>query len=307
MFSLESGSFDLGASNAILLGREIAEKLGVGVGDQVKLLTTLDTAAVSDKRYIPKVSLFDVKGIFSTGYQELDKLWTYIPLKTGVRILSLRNSSQFIGVKLKDPFHALNEQMNPLIELLPGEARIYTWYQLEKANYKSFQTTKALLLFIMALIVVVAAVNIASAMMMVVLEKNQEIGILKGMGAHPQDISLAFLVTGFIAGTVGIFIGMVMGLLIAVNINGLISGLDYFINLIFNGFRALILPFFKVEKSLPIKIFNTAYYLEEIPIRIKVKELSLVAAATLLLTTMAAYLPARGAGRIKPLEILRKY
>ncbi len=300
-FSLSSGSFNLEVPDSILLGKEVASKLGAAVGSRVKLLT------LAGRRSVPKVTSFQVTGIFSSGYQELDRLWVYIPLKTGLRILNARNSSQFIGVKLNNPFDRLDKQIMLLEEYLPPSASVFSWYQLEKANYKSFQTTKALLIFIMALIVIVAAFNISSALIMVVLEKTQEIGILKGMGAHPNDISLAYLVTGLITGFTGTILGLFLGLMIAVNINEIIGGLEYLVNLAADDLRAIIYPFSWRSTSEPIKIFNTAFYLEEIPIRLRMQDLFGVSALTLLLSALAAYLPARSAGRIKPVEVLRKY
>lgn len=327
--SLLSGSFDLEAEGSILLGKEVAARLKVEVGDKVKLLTILGSgrreedasadsgaedrqaaARAADKtgyRYLPMVSSFLVTGIFSTGYQELDKLWTYIPLKTGIRILSAGSSSQFLGVKVHDPYQNLEQQIERLEQYFPPEARIYTWYGLEKANYKSFQTTKALLTFIMVLIVLVAAVNISSSLVMVVLEKTQEIGILKAIGAYPRDIRLAFLFTGLITGLAGTILGLGLGILIAVNINQLITGLENVVNLLFKGLSLMLSPFTGRQTVSPIKIFNTAFYLEQIPIRLGLTELILVALLSLVLSASAAYLPARSAGRIKPMEIIRKY
>ncbi len=300
--SLVSGSFNLKQSESIILGNGVAELLGAGVGDKVKLLTTISSARTK-KRYIPKISHFTVTGIFSSGYQELDKLWIYIPLNTGERILSLSNSSQFMGIKLLDPFDNLDKQIALLQSFIPAEAGINTWYQLEKANYKSFQTTKALLLFIMALIVMVASINISSSLIMVVMEKTREIGILKAMGAAPRNIRLSFLFTGCFTGLAGTLIGLALGLLIAVNINELIIGIEYLVNHVVN----LVEFMFRLEAVHPVEIFNTAFYLEEIPIRIGLRELFAVSVLTLLLSASASYFPARSAGGIKPLEIFRKY
>jgi lipoprotein-releasing system permease protein len=85
-------------------------------------------------------------------------------------------------VKLIDPFDRLEVQSARLEARLPGAARIYTWFELERSTYQSFQTTRALLLFIMAMIVMVAAVNVSSGLIMVVLERRMEIGILKSIG-----------------------------------------------------------------------------------------------------------------------------
>jgi lipoprotein-releasing system permease protein len=302
--TLDSGSFTLEGASDILLGREAADRLGVGPGEEVKLLTTV---SLPGRAAVPRVTRFTVRGVFSSGYQDLDKLWVYIPLATGRRILRGDGGSEFIGVKVSDPYRRLPQQVAGLRRLLPRDARVYTWYQLEKANYKSFQTTKALLIFIMAMIVVVAAFNISSSLVMVVLEKSQEIAILKAMGAHPAEIRRTFLVTGFVTGLAGALAGLLLGLLIALNINELIVGLEKFLNLFLAAGARLAGPFFAAGQPRPeITLFNSAYYLERIPIRLRLGELFTVTALTLLLSTLAAVLPARRAGRLLPLEILRR-
>ncbi len=301
-FSLTQGSFDLAEADTVVLGREVARKLGVALGDRVKLLTGVSVAG----RSLPRITTLRVTGIFSTGYQELDKLWIYMPLQTGIRVLPENSSTQFLGIKIQDPFTAIAQQARRLQADLPAEARVYSWFELEKANYKSFQTTRVLLLFIMALIVVVATINISSALVMIVLEKTAEIGILKAIGAHPRDVSLAFLFTGLLTGVGGVLLGLGLGLVLAVNINGTLRGLEILVNLIVGGFRALAAPLGWVRSGEAVRVFNAEFYLEEIPIRIEAVELSVVAALALLLSTLAAFFPARSAARIKPLDVLRK-
>jgi lipoprotein-releasing system permease protein len=302
-FKILDGSFDLGSPRAILVGREIAGKLGLQVGDPVKLLSMVSTSL---GRSLPRVSSFEVAGIFTTGYQELDKLWTYIPIGTSERVLPGRGSRTFLGIKVKDPFHRIEGQLLALQADLPEGARVSSWYDLERANYKSFQTTRALLVFVMALIVAVATINISSSLIMVVIEKNEEIGILKAMGAAPRDISRIFLIAGLCVGAAGVVLGLSLGLAVAVNINSILSGVEVLVNWLVFALRSLAAPFAAVKSSAPVRIFNTEFYLEEIPIRIRIIELFTVATASLLLTGLAAFFPARAAARIKPLEVLRK-
>jgi lipoprotein-releasing system permease protein len=302
-FRILEGSFDLQSPDAMLVGREIALKLELRIGQQVKLLSVVSTRGL---RSLPRVSTFTVKGIFTTGYQELDKLWIYIPLRTGIRVIPSAGSSFFLGVKLSDPFDGIGRQVRILEEDLPPEARISSWFELERANYKSFQTTKALLIFVMALIVAVATINISSALIMVVIEKTEEIGILKAMGARPQDIVFGFLLTGVCVGVAGILLGLGVGLVVAVNINSVLSGVELLVNHLVTGFQWLVSPIRELHSTGPVRVFNTDFYLEEIPIRIKMGELAVVAACSLLLSALAAFFPARAAARIKPLEVLRK-
>jgi lipoprotein-releasing system permease protein len=209
-------------------------------------------------------------------------------------------------VKVTDPFQRIDGQLRALEADLPEEAQVLSWYDLERANYKSFQTTRALLIFVMALIVAVATINISSSLIMVVIERTEEIGILKAMGADPQEITRTFVFTGLCVGLVGVALGLSLGLTVAVNINSILAGAELLVNWLVFAVRRLISPIVEVQSSAPVRVFNAEFYLEEIPIRVKFGELFFVAAASLFLSALASFFPARAAGRIKPLEVLRK-
>jgi lipoprotein-releasing system permease protein len=183
---------------------------------------------------------------------------------------------------------------------------VYSWYQLEKASYKSFQTTRALLLFIMALVVAVAAVNVSSSLVMVVLEKTPEIAMLKAMGAGPWEIGLGFTVTAAATGLAGTALGLALGALVAVNINALLAGLERLLNLAGRAAFILLSPLLPLPPPPAVRLFNAEFYLEQIPVSLSFRELAAVAAATMLLAVLAAWLPARRAGGIRPLEVLRR-
>jgi lipoprotein-releasing system permease protein len=222
-------------------------------------------------------------------------------------LLTPPSGRRFVGLKVADPFARMDRQMRQIDRVLPPEARLYSWYSLERANYQSFRTTKTLLVFIMALIVVVATVNISSALVMVVIEKNREIAIIKSMGAHPGEVRVSFLVTGLATGLFGAAGGIAAGLLISLNINAVMRGIEALLNLAYRGGRWLLHPLLgTTAPEVPLTFFNAQFYLEEIPIHVRLGELFVVAAATLALCALAAYLPARSAARVKPLEVLRK-
>ncbi|WP_455381836.1 ABC transporter permease, partial [Salinispira pacifica] len=276
------GSFDLGSDDSIVVGTEIARKLSLKPGDTVRLITV---RSFGGNAFLPKVSTFTVRGVFSTGYQELDKLWVFIPFGRGARILPPESSQAIIGIKVTDPFAIANplftasaaerkslpQTISQIEERLTPDWRLYSWYQLDRAQYMSFVTTKNLLVFIMILIVAVASINISSSMIMLVMEKQDEIAILKALGASPRGIRTVFLLAGFAAGAVGTLVGIGTGLFFAVNINEVIRLLQDAVNGVMWVVRLLLSPFTSVPAG-RVDIFNPEFYLQTIPIRIRVSE-----------------------------------
>ena len=179
---------------------------------------------------------------------------------------------------------------------------MYTWHDFNQSQYENFASTKLMLLFVMFLIVLVASVNISSALVMLVMEKRKDIAILKSLGASNVGIGLSFVLTGGAAGLLGTIIGIPLGLLCAVNINSIITLFENIIN-IFNK-----LIYFIADKGeyIPISLLDPAYYLETIPVVISGKEIGIIIVGTILLSILVSIIPAKKAGKEKPLDIIRK-
>lgn len=301
--SFSSGGYDLGAPDSVLISREVAGKLKLKVGDRIRLLTA---RILKDGRYILRPNLLVVKGIFSTGYNELDSLSVYISDEKG-RSVFPDPAARFIGVTVRHPYGDLSAITWNIRHALSGNWYVYTWYQIEKPMFKTFETTKNLLLFIMVLIVLVASVNISSSLVMLVIEKTQDIAVLKGLGASPGGIAQSFVFTGFVLGCIGTFIGIGAGLLVAVNINQAIAILQGAINSSIDLWGLLLSPFRSEGAPAHVTILSSSYYLAHIPIRLDWREVGAIAVLSVLLSTVAAWFPARRAAGIRPLEVLRKY
>ncbi|MDR1933171.1 MAG: FtsX-like permease family protein [Spirochaetales bacterium] len=297
---IRAGAFDLSTADSAVVGAEIAARLRVQPGDRIKVLTTRSFSAES---LMPRVSTFIVRGVVSTGYQELDKLWIYIPLERGDRIMSRQTSRQIIGIKIDEPFGPLSALSWELRGILPQGFRLFTWNELEYAQYMSFQTTRYLLVFIMALIICVAAVNIFSSLVMIQIEKREEIAILKSLGMSGAEISGVFIFLGLIVGCVGTFLGVASGLAISVSINQIIAAVETCVN----GARDFLRGLLFLPGAERVRIFNPDFYLEHIPITVNLRDLALAAGFSLLVALLAAWIPSRGAGKIRPLEVLRRH
>lgn len=291
------------SGNDAFMGEKLASDLGLKPGDVFRILTM---NVSSSGRALPKFSVFKLKDTVSSGYQELDALWVFVPFETGFDLLDENASSTFISVKTTDPFSGLRGELDFLKSLLPRGFLLRTWEDINRSQFHSFNTTRILLLFIGFLILLVAAVNISSAVVMLVLERRRETAILKSAGASPQCIRFSFLLVGFFTGLCGLLIGLPTGVACSLHINGLFRFMERCINIAAGFFRGFENPDAAALSSSEIHLLDPVYYLETIPVVLNGGALFLISAGTLLLSVLVSLVPAWKAGREKPVEILRK-
>ncbi len=280
--TVKEGEFDLSEPDSLIISSETAQRLKASVGDEIKLLTA---KVVPGRPMLLRPTRFKVKGIYSSGYQELDMLSAFITQEYGERLFK-EDSSRMIGVKVTRPhtgelFAAADE-----IRYLSAGIRVATWDVLNDSLVASLNTTKKFLVFIMILIMGVASVNISSSMIMMVISKRQDIALLKSAGASDGDVSSIFILTGLFIGICAAALGTAAGIAAAININEIID---------------LIGAVFHFE------LLDPDYYLEKIPVELSLYKLSAAAALAVLFAVVASWLPARRAGRINPVEIFRKH
>jgi lipoprotein-releasing system permease protein len=278
--------------NDIVLGEVLASGIGVQVGDTVRLMTV---RTGSGGRLSPRSASFTVSGILSCGYNELDALWCIIDRDGGRRVFSSEQSSSSLIVKIYDPYGNADDFSWELFARLGSGYRIRTWKDLLLSQYSSYESTRQMLLFIMALIVLVAAVNVSSATSMLVFERQRDIAVLKVSGASVRGVTKIFLWSGFLTGLFGGITGIALGLIIGSNINFLIRSLEKllsFFSELFNGEQ--------------VKILDPGFYLETIPVIIDWTMVFLIGIFAVLCSVLASWIPACGAGKLKPMELLRK-
>jgi lipoprotein-releasing system permease protein len=219
-------------------------------------------------------------------------------------MFSLTTENPFSNDLVKIKQNVRNDIMGYGDNISISQSRVYSWNELNAAEYENFSSTKLLLLLIMLLIVLVASVNISSALVMIVMERRKEIAILKSVGANSSGITTSFLLIGMISGAGGVLMGIPLGLLAGVNINQIISFMEKIVNLFLKfvyvlsnggegGFSA-------------VHLLDPAFYLQEIPVIIPFGELVVITLGTLLLSLIVSAIPAVKAGREKPLDTLRK-
>jgi lipoprotein-releasing system permease protein len=277
----------------VLLGESLASAVGAGTGDTIRILT-LGQSASGDS--IPRVSAFTVCGIVSSGYHELDALWCILSREGGSRILSPEFSSSSLLVKIDDPYRGADAAAASLRSVLGPGYSVYTWKDLMRSQYSSYVSTRQLLLFIMALVVIVAAVNVSSATSMLVIERRRDIAILKAQGASASGIRSIFLWGSFLTGLAGAAAGIAVGLFIGNFINQIIHALERILSF-FSGFFS----------AGELKILDPGYYLETIPLVIDWPAVFLIGCFAVVCSVIASWIPAGRAGRLMPLDLLRKY
>ena len=287
-----SGEAKFETDRDVLLGEELAKSIGAATGGSVRIMTIRTTQT---GRSVPRVTSFTVRGIVSSGYRELDSLWCIMTLEAGQQMLP-DSTGSYLMLKIDDPYDGADTMARSLYRLLGSNYGIYTWKTLQYSQYSSYESTRQLLLFIMALIVLVAAVNVSSATSMLAIERQRDIAVLKASGARPSFTSGVFLWGSFLTGLTGSVFGIAAGLAIGCSVNSLIRMLEALLNFFTGLFHGD-----------PVKILDSSYYLEIIPIIVNWNAVLLIAVFTILSSVVASWLPARRAGKIKPIEIMRKY
>ncbi len=308
LFEIKEGEALLEKKRGIIISEKMAEILNVKVDQRISLI---NVNAKQGGKLSPRSFMFTVTGIISCGYQELDQLWAFISIKDGFEVLPKNNADFILGVSTLSPFAAeLNLWCDELSDFIYDDADDFnyydlsldTWQEINSSQFENFSSTKLLLFLIMILIVLVASVNISSALVMIVMERSHEIGILKAMGATQSGIKASFMLTGLFAGIAGLCLGLPLGLLAAVNINHIILFMEKLLNYISAFFYSL----FSDGTFVSFKLLDPAFYIQKIDIIIPFKELYAIAFLTVLISLLVSILPSRRAGKEKIMDTLRK-
>jgi lipoprotein-releasing system permease protein len=299
---IPSGVFDLSADNNIILGEELAREAGVVPGDYVSVVTIHGDDLSSAK---PLFNLFQVSGLFKTGYWEYDKNMAYVSLDAAYTLFDIGRDNLSLGLKISNIFKA--DRIADWLHLnLDIGHFIFTWMDINRPLFEALQNEKVGIGFVVMLIIVSGAFNIIGSLVMTVMDKRREIGILRALGAEPQLITRVFIIDGIYIGFIGTLVGVFTGFLLTLNIEAIFN----FFELIVNGVREIIyiLYLMPLQKP-PLPVFeilsDSIYYLEGVPVEIHYKDVIIISVLSLLLSVLAAYYPARKASLLKPVENIR--
>ncbi len=289
------------AGTYAVVGQKMAQMLDLHAGDTFRVITIKTT----DGKQSPKLTSFKVSAIVSSGYQELDALWVFIPLEAAYKFVSLGNASFTVMIETPESYSPDLVRIQRELKKEYGKyINFYRWDQVHAAEFENFSSTKVMLVFIMILIVLVASINISSAIIMLVMERRKEIAILKSIGATPSGITFAFIITGITCGLGGLALGLPFGLLAAVNANEIVQFIEKLVNVIAKaGYYLKGIP---AEEINAIRLMDPAYYLQTIPVNLPFSQVILISLSTVLLALLVSIIPSVKAGKEKPLDILRK-
>ena len=273
---------ELSGLPGILIGRELAKNLGVFLFETVYIVSP---AGVSTPMgMVPRMKPFVVVGIFESGFYEYDSTLAFISLKTCQEFLNMGDLVTGIEIRVDDIYRAdgIAKQIEKKLGY-PYWAR--NWMEMNRNLFSALKLEKRVMFIILSLIVLVAAFNIISALIMIVMEKNKDIAILKTMGATRSDIMKIFIFQGMIVGALGTILGCLAGLAVAFNL----EAISRFVEQLF-GFK--ILP-------------GDVYYLSELPSQVNFGDVGIIVAGTMLISLLSTIYPSWRASRLDPAEALR--
>ena len=266
----------------IVLGSELAQVLGVTVGDRVTLVTP--QINVTPAGLMPRLKRFDVVGIFKVGMEEYDRGVAILHLEDAEKIMRLNNAVTGVRLKLDDLYLA-PQVSKDLAMKMGGYYRISDWTMHHRNYFAAVKTEKRMMAVILFLIVAVAAFNIVSTMVMVVTDKQSDIAILRTLGASPRSIMGIFMVQGATIGIIGNIVGIVTGVILALNMESIADW---------------------IEKTFGFEFLDPRiYYISKLPSDLHAADVAVIGGAALVITLIATLYPAWRASRTHPAEALR--
>jgi lipoprotein-releasing system permease protein len=274
--SLRAGGY------GIVLGDALAQELGVAVGSTVVVIAPEGT--VTPAGLVPRMRRFKVAGLFHSGMYEYDRGLALLHVSDAAKLYRLGDAVTGIRLALADPLQA-PALVRQLAVDMGGGYYVSDWTRIHPNFFRSIQMTKSMLFVILSLIVAMAAFNIVATLVMVVKDKSQDIAILRTLGAAPRNIQAVFLVQGMMIGVAGVASGIALGVLLAMNLETLVHGLEALTG----------------TRFLDAKV----YFMSDLPAQVRLADIGRVSIVALLLCVVATVYPAWRASRLAPAEVLR--
>jgi lipoprotein-releasing system permease protein len=273
---LEAGAF------RIVLGAELARALGLFVGDKLTLI--VPQGVVTPAGMLPRLKQFEVVGLFEAGMFEYDSGLALIHIDDAARLYRLGEQVSGLRLKLAD-MDAAPRVARELGARLLGDFHIADWSMRHQNFFRAVQIEKRMMFIILTLIVAVAAFNIVSTLVMAVTDKQADIAVLRTLGAGPLSVMAIFMVQGSLIGVIGTGLGVLSGVLLAVNIETVVP---------------------VIERLLGLDLFPAdVYYISELPSKLVWADVGWIGGVALGLAFLSTLYPSWRASRVQPAEALR--
>ncbi len=258
----------------IVIGVELLKNLGVRVGDEIQIV--LPQGTITPFGLMPKIRDFKVVGAVSTGMYDYDSSIAFVTIGAAQRLLGIGERVHAYELRVV-PVDSADAVAQALKERLGFPFWTMDWKRMSRNLFAALRLEKLAMFVVLTLIVLVAAFNIVSTLFMLVMEKREDIAVLKAMGARDSQILRIFVFTGFSVGLIGTVLGVVSGV-------GLCEALKRY-------------KFIKIPKEV--------YFTDSLPVLLDWRDVLVIAVSALALTLLATIYPARQAAKINPSEALR--
>ncbi|MCJ7813682.1 ABC transporter permease [bacterium] len=275
------GSFELGMVQqegerdlpGIVVGRYLADRLFLSEGDKVFIINITD---INTMFQVPDVKTFVVTGYFETGMYEYDNTFAYISIEAAQELFRMGNAVTGIEIRLDDLYKA-NAVVEDIDKRLGFPYFAETWFDMRKNLFHWIQLEKWAMFIVLCLIILVAAFNIISTLIMVVMDKTREIGILKSMGSTSKSIRNIFLYESIVVGVIGTIIGF---------------GIGYTLCWAQLKYRFFTIP-------------GEVYFINTLPVKMEVTDFIFIGIASIVICLLAGVYPAKRASNLIPVEAIR--
>ncbi len=266
---------DLGTEeNTLIVGRELAANLGVGVGDMLTVISPLGQVTPLGRQ--PKAVGFKVVGLLESGMYEYDSTFVITSIRSAQNFLGMDDTVTGLEIKVENIYHA-DKVAKSISERFPYPFWVRDWMQMNRNLFSALRLEKLTMGIILTLIILVAAFNIISTLIMVVMEKTKDIAILKSMGATSRSILKIFVLEGLVIGMVGTLLGLVGGVALC----ELLKRYEF------------------------IKLPSDVYYISTFPVLMEPLDIVLICCAGIAISLIATIYPAWQAAKLNPVEALR--